>query len=48
MGGEFLNYNILLTQTIGITTVELGVGITVCATMLIIYIGISDASDESI
>lgn len=48
MGGEFLNYNILLNQKIGITIVELGVGITVCATMLLIYIGISDASDESI
>ncbi len=43
LGGlEFLNYNIFandsgLAQKIGIITVELGVGITVTATMLLIY-----------
>ena len=43
LGGlEFLNYNIFandsgLAQKIGIITVELGVGVTVTATMLLIY-----------
>ena len=48
MGGEFLNYNVTFGQHIGITIIELGVGIAVCATMLMIYIGISDASDKSL
>ena len=48
VGGEFLNYNVIFGQQIGITIVEFGVGLTVCATMLMIYLGISDASDQSI
>ncbi|WP_339047042.1 Na(+)/H(+) antiporter subunit B [Candidatus Mesenet endosymbiont of Phosphuga atrata] len=42
LGAEFLSYNVLFTdnltaQKIGIFTVELGVGLTVCSAMLIIY-----------
>ena len=41
-GGEFLNYNVLAAdpvagQHIGIILIELGVGITVSATMLILF-----------
>ncbi|XGA09044.1 MAG: Na(+)/H(+) antiporter subunit B [Wolbachia endosymbiont of Xenopsylla cheopis] len=41
-GAEFLSYNVLFTdnltaQKIGIFIVELGVGLTVCSSMLIIY-----------
>ncbi len=42
LGEEFLSYNALLTdnptgQKLGIFMVELGVGLTVCSAMLIIY-----------
>ena len=49
---NFLNYSILaknqvLGQKIGIMAVELGVGIAVSATMLIIYLSLAYASDKS-
>lgn len=49
---SFLNYNVLgsnslLGQKIGITTVELGVGLSISSTMLIIYFGLAYASDKS-
>lgn len=56
LGGlEFLNYNVFsnnkeLAQKIGVITIELGVGITVSATMLLIYfcLALSDhASNQS-
>lgn len=47
-GGEFLNYNIIFGQSIGIMLVEYAVGMAVSATMLLIYLGISRASDESL
>ncbi len=47
-GGEFLNYNVIFNQKIGIMLVEFGVVLTVSATMLLIYLGVSDASDQSI
>lgn len=42
MGGEFLNYSVLLekqtaAQQLGIITIELGVGITVAAVMLLLF-----------
>jgi multicomponent Na+:H+ antiporter subunit B len=47
MGGNFLDYDILLQrpiegQHIGIMVIELGVGITVSAVMLIIFYAFSD------
>lgn len=47
MGGEFLNYNVLNAdavtgQHIGIILVELGVGMTVSAVMLIIFYTFAD------
>lgn len=51
LGAEFLNYNIfdsMIGQKIGIITVELGVGIAVSATMLLIYFCLSeDVHDQS-
>lgn len=49
-GAAFLNYNILTNnqitgQTIGIVTIEIGIGITVAASMLIIYLSLSDESN---
>ena len=49
---SFLNYNILaanqvMGQKIGIIIVEIGVGITVSTAMLIIYLSLSYASNES-
>lgn len=47
LGAEFLNYNVF-NQKIGIITVELGVGVAVSATMLLIYFCLSaDANDQS-
>jgi multicomponent Na+:H+ antiporter subunit B len=48
----FLNYNIIsenqvLGQKIGIMLVEFGVGVAVSATMLLIYLSLNYASDES-
>ncbi len=48
----FLNYNVLasepiLGQKIGIIIVELGVGLSVSASMLIIYLSLLHASDQS-
>ena len=45
---EFLNYNIILGQSIGIMIVEYAVGISVTSTMLLIYLGISRASYKSL
>lgn len=41
-GGDFLNYSVLLPdpvagQRIGIMVIEMGVGITVCAVMLVLF-----------
>ena len=53
LGGlEFLNYNVfsnnkILAQKIGIITIELGVGITVSATMLLIYFCLALSNHES-
>jgi multicomponent Na+:H+ antiporter subunit B len=47
LGAEFLNYNII-GQKLGIMTVELGVGIAVSATLLLIYFCLSeDINDQS-
>jgi multicomponent Na+:H+ antiporter subunit B len=40
-GQDFLNYNVFFGQTIGVMLVELGVGITVSSTMLLIYLRVS-------
>lgn len=52
LNSSFLNYNAflrdnILSQKIGIVTIELGVGIAVCATMLLIYFCLALNNDKS-
>ena len=50
MGGNFLDYNVLLqnhqdAQHLGIFLIELGVGITVAAVMIVIFYALDEYSD---
>lgn len=45
--GSFLDYNAILDQKLGIMLVESGVCLSVFSTILIIYLGLSNASSES-
>ncbi len=47
LGGEFLNYSILLSnpvagQHLGIVLIELGVGITVASVMIVVFLSFAD------